>query len=223
MIKLINGTKKYKGSTYEVAAVDDVTLDIESGEFVAVMGKSGSGKSTLLNILGCMDTLDTGELYIDDIEVSKLSKNEFDKVRRNKVSYIFQRYELMSNYTVYENIELPLNVKRIKRNAKKAMIMDIMKKLDIEDLRDKFPNQISGGEQQRVAIARAYVSQNEYILADEPTGALDEKNTAIIMELLKKLNGEGKTIIMVTHDENVASYATRVIKLVDGKVQGQEG
>lgn len=218
MIKMINGTKIYKGSTYEVAAVDDVTLNIEAGEFVAVMGKSGSGKSTLLNIIGCMDVLDTGDLYIDDIEVSKLSKNEFDKVRRNKISYIFQRYELMSNYTVYENIELPLNVKKIKRSAKREMIMDIMKKLDIEDLKDKYPSQISGGEQQRVAIARAYVSQNDYILADEPTGALDEKNTIIIMRLLDELNIEGKTVIVVTHDENVASYANRVIKLVDGKV-----
>lgn len=218
MIKLINGTKKYKGATYEVAAVDDVTLEIKTGEFVAIMGKSGSGKSTLLNIIGCMDKLDDGRLYIDDIEVSKLSGNEFDKIRRNKVSYIFQRYELMNSYTVYENIELPLNAKNVKRSIKKQMITDIMKELEIEQLKNKFPSQISGGEQQRVAIARAYVSQNEYILADEPTGALDEKNTATIMELLKKLNSEGKTVIVVTHDDNVAGYADRVIKLADGRL-----
>jgi len=218
MIKLINGTKKYKGATYEVAAVDDVTLEIKTGEFVAIMGKSGSGKSTLLNIIGCMDKLDDGRLYIDDIEVSKLSGNEFDKIRRNKISYIFQRYELMNSYTVYENIELPLNAKNVKRSIKKQMITDIMKELEIEQLKNKFPSQISGGEQQRVAIARAYVSQNEYILADEPTGALDEKNTATIMELLKKLNSEGKTVIVVTHDDNVAGYADRVIKLADGRL-----
>lgn len=211
-------TPQNKGATYEVAAVDDVTLEIKTGEFVAIMGKSGSGKSTLLNIIGCMDKLDDGRLYIDDIEVSKLSGNEFDKIRRNKVSYIFQRYELMNSYTVYENIELPLNAKNVKRSIKKQMITDIMKELEIEQLKNKFPSQISGGEQQRVAIARAYVSQNEYILADEPTGALDEKNTATIMELLKKLNSEGKTVIVVTHDDNVAGYADRVIKLADGRL-----
>lgn len=219
MIKLVDGIKKYKGSTYEVSAVDNVSLEINSGEFVAIMGKSGSGKSTLLNILGCMDTLDSGKLYIDDLEISNLGRNEFEKARRDKVSFIFQKYELMGSYTVYENIELPLNVRKIKRSVKKQMILDIMRKLDIESLKDKFPGQISGGEQQRVAIARAYVSQNNYILADEPTGALDEKNTVIIMEMLQKLNAEGKTIIMVTHDANVASYADRIIKLVDGKIE----
>ncbi len=219
MIKLVDGIKKYKGSTYEVSAVDNVSLEINSGEFVAIMGKSGSGKSTLLNILGCMDTLDSGKLYIDDLEISNLGRNEFEKARRDKVSFIFQKYELMGSYTVYENIELPLNVRKIKRSVKKQMILDIMRKLDIESLKDKFPSQISGGEQQRVAIARAYVSQNNYILADEPTGALDEKNTVIIMEMLQKLNAEGKTIIMVTHDANVASYADRIIKLVDGKIE----
>ena len=168
MIKLVDGIKKYKGSTYEVSAVDNVSLEINSGEFVAIMGKSGSGKSTLLNILGCMDTLDSGKLYIDDLEISNLGRNEFEKARRDKVSFIFQKYELMGSYTVYENIELPLNVRKIKRSVKKQMILDIMRKLDIESLKDKFPGQISGGEQQRVAIARAYVSQNNYILADVP-------------------------------------------------------
>lgn len=219
MIKLVDGIKKYKGSTYEVAALDHVTLEIASGEFVAIMGKSGSGKSTLLNVLGCMDVPDAGQLFIDDIEVGKLNKREFEKLRKEKVSFIFQKYELMSRYTVYENIELPLNVRRINRSHKKQMIEDIMKNLDIETLKNKFPNQLSGGEQQRVAIARAYVAQSPYILADEPTGALDEKNTAVIMEILQKLHAEGKTVIVVTHDESVAGYADRVINIVDGKIE----
>lgn len=218
MIKLIDGTKKYKGSTYEVAALDHVTVEIADGEFVAVMGKSGSGKSTLLNVLGCMDVPDSGTLYIDDVEVGKLKKGAFERLRKEKISFVFQKYELMSKYTVYENIELPLNVKKISRSHKKQMIEEIMKKLEIYDLRNKFPNQLSGGEQQRVAIARAYVSQNPYILADEPTGALDEKNTTVIMEILRNLNEEGKTIIVVTHDENVAGYADRIIHIVDGKI-----
>lgn len=218
MIKFENASKKYKGATYEVMALDDVSLTIEEGEFVAVMGKSGSGKSTLLNIMGCMDSLDSGDYYLDDTLVSNLRPHAFDNIRKEKVSFIFQKYELMSQYTVYENIELPLNSKRVKGSEKRKQIKEIMERLEISNLKGKFPSQLSGGEQQRVAIARAYVSDNKYILADEPTGALDEKNSKEIMNIFKGLNKEGKTIVVVTHDEDIAAYADRIIRLSDGRL-----
>lgn len=218
MIKLENAIKKYSGVTYEVAALDNVSLEIAEGEFVAIMGKSGSGKSTLLNVLGCMDVLDDGKFYMDDVDVCNLKPYAFDKIRKEKISFVFQKYELMNRYTVYENIELPLNTRKMKGVAKKKIIFDIMERLEITGLKDKFPYQISGGEQQRTAIARAYVSDNKYILADEPTGALDEKNTVEIMTIFRKLNAEGKTIIMVTHDEDVAGYADRILRLGDGRL-----
>lgn len=218
MIILENAIKKYIGASYEVSALNGVSLTINEGEFIAVMGKSGSGKSTLLNVLGCMDTLDSGKYLLDDVSVNKLRPHAFDKLRREKVSFVFQRYELMDMYTVYENIELPLNAVNIKRAEKKKRITDIMKRLGIHELRNKFPRQISGGEQQRVAIARAYMSDNKYILADEPTGALDEKNTRDIMQILCSLHDEGKTIIIVTHDDEIAGYADRIIKLSDGRI-----
>jgi putative ABC transport system ATP-binding protein len=218
MILLENVKKTYKGASYEVEALNDVSLEIAEGEFIAIMGKSGSGKSTLLNVLGCMDTIDSGKYLLDGVTVSELRPHQFDKIRRDKVSFVFQKYELMDMYTVYENIELPLNRRKINRVQKKKAILDIMERLGISDLRDKLPSQISGGEQQRVAIARAYVSNNKYILADEPTGALDEKNTKEIMQIFRSLNSEGKTIIVVTHDDEIAGYADRIIRISDGRI-----
>lgn len=218
MIKLESAVKRYIGASYEVLALDNVSLEIAEGEFAAIMGKSGSGKSTLLNILGCMDVLDGGRYLLDNIDVCSLKPYAFDKLRKEKISFVFQKYELMNRYTVYENIELPLNTRKIKSVDKKKIISDIMERLEISGLKDKFPGQISGGEQQRTAIARAYVSDNKYILADEPTGALDEKNTAEIMNIFKELNREGKTIIIVTHDEDIAGYADRVLHLGDGRL-----
>lgn len=218
MIKLENAVKKYNGATYEVVALDSLSLEINEGEFVAIMGKSGSGKSTLLNVLGCMDTIDSGTYMLDEVEVNKLGAYAFDKLRRDKVGFVFQNYQLIDTYTVYENIELPLNAKRRKYSYKRKVIKDIMERLGIYDLRGKYPWQLSGGEQQRAAIARAYVSDNKYILADEPTGALDEKNTADIMDIFCELNRMGKTIIMVTHDKDIAAYAKRIIYLSDGRM-----
>ncbi len=218
MIELMQACKYYIGDSYETKALNKVDLRVEDGDFIAIQGKSGSGKSTLLNIIGCMDELTEGRLIIDEIEVNKLNKLALDKVRREKISFVFQSYELMSNYTIYENIELPLNVQKIKKNEKKARIIEIMKRLGITDLREKYPGQISGGEKQRVSIARAYVSNKKYILADEPTGALDEENTSEIMKLFGQLNTEGKTIILVTHDDSVANYAKKIIRLENGMI-----
>ena len=218
MIKLENATRIYKGDTYEIAAINNINLTIEDGEFVAVIGRSGSGKSTLLNVIGCMDNLTSGSYTLDEHCVTKMNAFQFDKLRKNKIGFIFQKYELMSQYTIYENIELPLNVLKYSEKEKKKKIADIMERLQITELKRKFPRQISGGEQQRVAIARAYVSDKKYLLADEPTGALDEKNASEIMQIFKELNAEGKTIILVTHDNEVASCAKRIIRIKDGHI-----
>ncbi|MCM1272960.1 MAG: ABC transporter ATP-binding protein [Clostridium sp.] len=218
MIELQNISKTYKSINGKTDALSDVSLTINEREFVCIMGKSGSGKTTLLNIIGCMDQADSGEYCLDTVSVGKLSANKFDRLRREKISFIFPKYELMSRYTVYENIELPMNAKKISRKEKKQKIADIMKRLGIYELRDKFPKQLSGGEQQRVAIARAYVSDNKYILADEPTGALDNKNTQEIMNIFGELRDEGKTIVLVTHDEEIAMRGDRIVYLLDGKI-----
>lgn len=213
MIELKDVTKVYKGDTYETYALKNLSLNIEDGEFVAIMGRSGSGKTTLLNIIGCMDSASQGTVIIDDIDISNASAHKLDVVRRNKISFIFQNYALMQQYSVYENIEVPLNARNIKGQKKRAAIKDIMNKLGISELAKKYPNQISGGEQQRTAIARAFVSDTKYILADEPTGALDYENAIELMELIKELHKAGKTIIMVTHDSQIASYADRIVEL----------
>lgn len=218
MIKIENLGKTYSGLNYKTDALVDVSFDISEGEFVAIMGKSGSGKSTLLNIIGCLDYPSSGQYFMDDVLVNELSSYRFDKYRKEKVGFIFQNYELMEKYTVRENIELPLNVRHVKMRDKRKRVNDIMKRLGISSLAQKYPNQISGGEQQRVAIARAYVMDTKYILADEPTGALDEKNTVEIMNMFKDMNKDGKTIITVTHDLEVAGYADRILTLSDGKI-----
>ena len=218
MIKLKNITKEYRGASYKTTALNQVTLDIKEGDFACVMGKSGSGKSTLLHIIGCMDMPSEGEYYLDDICVQELSPYKLDKLRREKISFIFQGYELMSRYTVWENIELPLNAKRIRGKKKRTIIKDIMERLEITELKDKYPGQISGGEQQRVAIARAYVMDTPYIVADEPTGALDEANSDRILNLFESLHNEGKTIILVSHDMDVAQRGDYIINLQDGHI-----
>lgn len=219
MIQLKNITKEYKGASYKTTALDQVTLDIKEGDFACVMGKSGSGKSTLLHIIGCMDMPSEGEYYLDDICVKDLSPYKLDRLRREKISFIFQGYELMNRYTVWENIELPLNAKRIRGKKKRTIINDIMERLEIIELKDKYPGQISGGEQQRAAIARAYVMDTPYIVADEPTGALDEANSDRILDLFESLHNEGKTIVLVSHDMDVAQRGDYIINLQDGHIK----
>lgn len=219
MIQLKNITKEYKGASYKTTALDQITLDIKEGDFACIMGKSGSGKSTLLHIIGCMDMQDEGEYYLDDICVKELSPYKLDRLRREKISFIFQGYELMNRYTVWENIELPLNAKRIRGKKKRTIINDIMERLEITELRDKYPGQISGGEQQRAAIARAYVMDTPYIVADEPTGALDEANSDRILDLFESLHNEGKTIVLVSHDMDVAQRGDYIINLQDGHIK----
>ncbi|AEE95842.1 ABC transporter ATP-binding protein [Mahella australiensis] len=222
MIKIKNLVKVYKGETYETRALDGIDLTIEDGEFVAVMGPSGSGKSTLLNVIGCMDTLTEGEYYLDDYEIHKLKLKELHKVRREKISFVFQHFALMSNFSVYENVEVPLLAKNVNKSRRKKIVYEKLKMLGIDNLADKLPTQISGGQQQRAAIARALTSDNDIILADEPTGALDRKTGQDLMNMLTDINALGKTIIVVTHDDKVASATKRIINIVDGRITGDE-
>jgi len=218
LIELKDVLKIYGKDDNKTVALSEVNLKIEKGEFVSIMGPSGSGKTTLLNIIGCMDTLTQGEYLLDNKSISKHSGNQLAEVRGSFISFIFQNFALMNDYTVYENIELPLHYKKMTKKDKRIKILDAMKMLGISELSKKKPTQISGGQQQRVAIARALVCDAEIILADEPTGALDQKTGEELLKILSEINSQGKTIIVITHDQNVAKYTKRCINIVDGKI-----
>lgn len=218
MIKLENVTKIYGKDGSKTVALDGVNLDIKDGEMVAIMGPSGSGKSTMLNIIGAMDDLTDGKYFFGDEEVSSLRGNKLHEFRKNNISFVFQNFALMNNYTVFENVELPLLSKRLSSRKRKEIVNEKLKIMGIADLAKKYPTKISGGQQQRCAIARALASGNELILADEPTGALDRKTGEDIMEAFTKLNEMGKTVIIITHDEHVANKCQRIIHINDGKV-----
>lgn len=221
MIKLENITKIYSNAGNQ-KALDDVSIEITDGEFIAIMGESGSGKSTLINIIGMMDKETEGKYILDNKDVSKLSLRQREVVRRENISFIFQQFALIKRYTIYENVELPLIAKGIPSKKRKKMIMEALVALGIEKIANKYAMNTSGGQQQRAAIARAIVSDNKYILADEPTGALDSRNGEEVMQLLEKLHKSGKTVIMVTHNEKLAKMAERIIYIKDGKVVAKE-
>ncbi|SEF70003.1 putative ABC transport system ATP-binding protein [Eubacterium ruminantium] len=219
MIKLEGVRKRFKNGNIEVPVLRGLDLTIADGELVALMGASGSGKSTLLHILGGVDRVTEGNYFFDDIEVSKLSNSKVEDFRRKNAGFIFQQYALMEEYTVYENIALPLTIKGMPRKEIKKKVNEVMESLGLKELADKKPRKLSGGEQQRTAIARAIVSDKKLILADEPTGALDSENGENIMELLVKIHeSSDKTIIVVTHDEKIAGYCDRIIRIKDGKI-----
>ena len=220
LIELKNVSKEYKMDSGETGtmALNGVSLMIHRGEFIAIMGTSGSGKSTLLNIIGAMDDVTTGEYYFKGETVHNKNNREIHLFRKKHISFVFQNFALMDHYTVFENVELPLRAKNVSKKQRKKIILEQLKKLGIEELAEKMPRQLSGGQQQRCAIARALASGNDVILADEPTGALDSRNSREIMGIFKELNKEGKTIIVVTHDENIAKETQRIIKIEDGKI-----
>ena len=219
MIELKNLSKVFVDGNYDINVLKRINLNIEKGEMVAIIGPSGSGKSTLLNILGFMDNCSMGKYYLNDKDTSSHSDRLYSKLRSSVVSFIFQDYNLLDNYNVYENVELPLLHKRIRGKEKKKLIYDTLEKLGIEDKADIRVSKLSGGERQRVAIARALVTGCDILLADEPTGALDQKRGQEILEILRDLNEkEGKTLIIVTHDMGIAKQCKRIIKIVDGTI-----
>lgn len=218
MIRLDNIKKIYGTSDNQTIALQDISLEIENGDFVAIMGTSGSGKSTLLNILGAMDRQTEGTYTFDSVCVSELPGRQWHRFRKDHISFVFQQFSLLARYSVYENVEIPLLARGINHKKRQEIILSALETVGITQQKDKLPIHISGGQQQRCAIARAIVTGGDLLLADEPTGALDKKNGNEIMELFKKVNAGGKTIIMVTHDEHVASFANRIIRLEDGKI-----
>ena len=221
IVRVENLLKTYGSGENLVKAIDDVNLKIEKGEFIAIVGPSGSGKSTLLHLLGGVDNPSSGKIFIDGNDISKYTSKELALFRRRKVGLIYQFYNLIPNLTVRHNIELPLKLD--KRKINDEVLLDIVRKLGIEDKLDSFPSELSGGQQQRVAIARSLIYSPSLVLADEPTGNLDRENSREIIEILKYFNRTLKqTIIVITHDESIALEAERVITIVDGKVVGDE-
>lgn len=218
MIKLTDVKKAYKSGNTVYPALNGISLTIDDGEYTAIVGTSGSGKSTLLNIIGGMDTVTEGQYFYNDKEISKLKPHELHLFRKNNVSFIFQRFALLNQYSVYENVEIPLLAKGVPKKERKEKIIKTLMQVGIQDLYKKKPGELSGGEQQRCAIARALVSDSSIVLADEPTGSLDKATGLKIMDLLEELHKQGKTLIIVTHDMEIASHADRLIQIEDGRI-----
>ncbi|MDN4754774.1 ABC transporter ATP-binding protein [Porphyromonadaceae bacterium W3.11] len=218
MIKLENITKVFRTDEIETRALNNVSLEIKKGEFIAIMGPSGCGKSTLLNILGLLDNPSSGSYLLSGNEVGHLKEKQRTSIRKGQIGFVFQSFNLIDEMTVEENVELPLVYLGMKSAERKAKVEEALSRMSISHRAKHFPRQLSGGQQQRVAIARATVVNPNLILADEPTGNLDTKNGTEVMELLTCLNKEGATIIMVTHSQRDAAYAHRVINLLDGSI-----
>jgi len=218
MIKLINATQIFRTQDVETTALNDVNLTVEKGDFLAIMGPSGCGKSTLLSMLGMLDSPSSGQYIFDEQNIAKFGERKLAKLRSSSIGFVFQSFNLIDSLTVFENVELPLQYLNISKAERKQRVSEILKKVAIEHRADHLPQQLSGGQQQRVAVARALVIEPKIILADEPTGNLDSKNGEEVMAMLRKLNVEGTTVIMVTHSEHDAKYASRVIRLFDGQI-----
>lgn len=216
IIKLENINKFYKVGENSLHVLKDINLTVEKGEFIAILGASGSGKSTLMNIIGCMDNSDDGEYFLEDIQIHKCDDDELGKVRNENIGFIFQKYHLIPQYTVIQNVMMPLLIRGMSRREATEKAREILESIGLGDRMDHKPNELSGGQQQRVAIARALVTKPALLLADEPTGALDSNTGKEILQLFKELNEIGNTIIMITHDTNVANYSKRVLYLDDG-------
>jgi putative ABC transport system ATP-binding protein len=222
MIQLKSVHRSYKMGKENVAALDGVNLDIKEGEFVAIMGPSGSGKSTLANIIGGLDRPNSGSVNIDGEELSRMSDRELSHYRNKKIGFVFQSFNLISNYTAIENVMLPLIIAGMPRKQRKEKAYEYLKAVGLETRVEHKPTELSGGERQRVSIARALANDPRILIADEPTGNLDSRKTDEIMEILKLLNKEEKiTILVITHDSNVAKQADRVLKMQDGRLSGK--
>ncbi|MBP3828701.1 MAG: ABC transporter ATP-binding protein [Bacteroidaceae bacterium] len=218
MIKLENIKKVFRTDMVETTALGGISLEVKDGEFVAIMGPSGCGKSTLLNILGLLDNPTEGRYWLDGKEVGHLKERQRTFTRRGQIGFVFQSFNLIDELTVEANIELPLKYLGVPAAERKQRVLEIMQRMAISHRANHYPQQLSGGQQQRVAIARAVVVKPKLVLADEPTGNLDTKNGKEVMDLLTQLNAEGTTVVMVTHSQHDASFATRTINLLDGMV-----
>ena len=216
----INKAEKYYGSRSSLTkAIDNISFEVNKGEFVAIMGASGSGKTTLLNCISTIDKVTSGHIFVDGEDITKLRGNNLNKFRREELGFIFQDFNLLDTLTAYENIALALSIQNVKASEIDRRINKVAKELDIKDVLKKYPYQMSGGQKQRVASARAIITNPKFVLADEPTGALDSKSAKMLLERFDYLNKElDATILMVTHDAFTASYATRVIFIKDGKI-----
>lgn len=219
VIKLDNIVKKFRAQGIETTALNGLSLAIEEGEFVAIMGPSGSGKSTLLNVLGILDKPNSGTYELMGQDVTKASDKQVVEIRKNNIGFIFQSFNLIDELSVYDNVELPLLYKGLPANERKPMVEAALKKMSIDHRANHMPQQLSGGQQQRVAIARAVVTNPSLILADEPTGNLDSKNGKEVMTLLQQLNADGTSVVMVTHSPQHAAYAARRIHVIDGHLK----
>lgn len=222
LISLKNVYKTYRVGENKVRALSNINLNVKEGEFVAIVGASGSGKSTLMNIIGCLDIANKGKYYLDDIDIEVLTDDELSKIRNEKIGFIFQGFNLIPGLTALENVELPLMYRRLKKQERHTLALNALKKVGLTERVNHLPSMMSGGQQQRVAIARAIAISPPIILADEPTGNLDTKVGNTILKILIDLNKEGKTIVLITHDMNIAKQATRIIRVSDGAIKNQE-
>ncbi len=219
LIKVKDLCKIYNPGENEVRALDHVNLEIQKGEFVALIGQSGSGKSTFMNMLGCLDVPTSGEYYLNGTDVSTMKDNELSVVRNREIGFIFQGFNLIANLTAIENVELPLIYRGIDRKTRRNLAIESLKMVGLEKRLHHKPNEMSGGQQQRVAIARAIAAKPPVILADEPTGNLDSASSREILGILKDMHKTGKTIILITHDNGIADQAKRVVRIMDGKIE----
>ena len=215
--------KNYGTGQVTVAALKDVSFQAEEGEYIAIMGPSGSGKTTLMNILGCLDRSDSGTYILDGTDISALDERQLSDARLNKIGFVFQTFQLLPGETALENVALPLIYAGVKKQERLERAAESLRRVGLEERMKFYPNQLSGGQKQRVAIARAMINNPRILLADEPTGALDQASGAQVMKLFEELNEEGVTIIMITHDANVASHARRVLHIIDGELSEQGG
>ena len=214
--------KDYQQGKMIVPVLKDVNFSMEEGEYVAIMGPSGSGKSTLMNIIGCLDQATKGPFFLDGQDISKCSENEMSDIRLNKIGFVFQSFHLLPRQSAISNVEMPLNYAHVPKKERRERAFAALDRVGLADRVDFRPNQLSGGQMQRVAIARAILNNPKIILADEPTGALDSKSGAQVMELFQKLNDEGVTVLMITHDPDIAAHAKRVVMIRDGELKEKE-